>query len=307
MIYPNAVIAGAPKCGTTSLFHYLAEHPEVCASTSKETFFLIDKDYPLFRPEWNYHTKGLDGYMYFFEGCVNEKPKLRIEATADYIYQKTPIEVLPKLAVIPKIVFSLRKPGDRIYSLYNFAKNNMAVIDKSVSFSSLIRDIQKEESCSLRKKNQIIVKKAIQHSRYAGYLKEWIKAFGRENIHVLLFETLTSDPKNALYSISNFLEIDFKFYQNFDFKKKNQSVTVKHQWLHRIKRKYGMKISLPKFRRLGKRLYENINIDNSKIVKTEEDITTINEINQMFYEDNRRLEDLLDMDFSAWDIVRLTH
>jgi len=43
-IFPNLVIAGAPKSGTSSLFFWLAAHPEVCGSQKKETYFLADKD-----------------------------------------------------------------------------------------------------------------------------------------------------------------------------------------------------------------------------------------------------------------------
>jgi len=38
-VYPNLVVAGAPKCGTSSLYFWLAAHPEVAASREKETFF----------------------------------------------------------------------------------------------------------------------------------------------------------------------------------------------------------------------------------------------------------------------------
>ena len=39
---PNVIIAGAPKCGTSSLYFWLSAHPEVKASMVKETFFFAD-------------------------------------------------------------------------------------------------------------------------------------------------------------------------------------------------------------------------------------------------------------------------
>ena len=41
------IIAGASKAGTTSVFNYLANHPQICASVAKETRFFLDLDYPL--------------------------------------------------------------------------------------------------------------------------------------------------------------------------------------------------------------------------------------------------------------------
>ena len=66
-VLPNTIVAGAPKCGTTSVFRYLADHPEVCASNVKETRFLIDPGYPLFDAAANFSIHGLGGYERFFD------------------------------------------------------------------------------------------------------------------------------------------------------------------------------------------------------------------------------------------------
>ena len=44
MTFPNLVIAGAPRCGTSSLFRWLADHPNVCTSAATETRYLLDAD-----------------------------------------------------------------------------------------------------------------------------------------------------------------------------------------------------------------------------------------------------------------------
>ena len=41
------IIGGTTKAGTTSLHAYLSDHPQVCASSIKETRFFLDRDYPL--------------------------------------------------------------------------------------------------------------------------------------------------------------------------------------------------------------------------------------------------------------------
>ena len=41
------IIGGTTKAATTSLYFYLADHPNVCASNIKETRFFLDADYPL--------------------------------------------------------------------------------------------------------------------------------------------------------------------------------------------------------------------------------------------------------------------
>ena len=43
MSFPNLLIAGFPKCGTTSLHHYLSEHPQIYMPKQKELHFFTHK------------------------------------------------------------------------------------------------------------------------------------------------------------------------------------------------------------------------------------------------------------------------
>lgn len=59
------IIGGTTKAGTTSIFRYLSAHPDVCASSLKETRFFLDKDYPL--PSTNrFNGSNLECYRVFF-------------------------------------------------------------------------------------------------------------------------------------------------------------------------------------------------------------------------------------------------
>lgn len=262
----------------------------------------MDKEYPLFQESWNYFSNGLDGYSKFFPKASNSKFKIKLEATADYIYQKTPIKVLPTLKKVPKIIFVLRKPEERVFSLYNFAKNNMAAIDKSVSFSEMVENIRMNNGSAFQKKNQIIVKNAIEHSRYSKYIEKWIGALGRDSFCVLKFDELVMSPHVNLEIVCTFLGINPDFYHNFDFQIKNQSFKVRNQWLHKLKRKYKNKIPFFGLRKIGKSFYDFINIDTSSRSRTEEEIKVLQMLKTELLNENRRLEKLLDMDFSSWDI-----
>lgn len=54
MVVPSLIIAGAPKCGTTSLFDYLIRHPDIGGSSVKETHYFMDCNYPLYNSKANY-------------------------------------------------------------------------------------------------------------------------------------------------------------------------------------------------------------------------------------------------------------
>ena len=50
---PSFLIIGAPKCGTTSLWLYLHEHPDVCMSQPKEPFYFDSEYYQ----GWDYYLE----------------------------------------------------------------------------------------------------------------------------------------------------------------------------------------------------------------------------------------------------------
>ena len=108
MTLPNLVIAGAPKCGTTSLFRWLADHPQVATSNVKETFFLMDRGHSMARKESNYHQHGLAAYESFFATCPADC-SIVLEATTHYLYQETALDVLSTLPSEPQIIFVLRE------------------------------------------------------------------------------------------------------------------------------------------------------------------------------------------------------
>ncbi|MEW6715877.1 MAG: hypothetical protein AB1345_00005, partial [Chloroflexota bacterium] len=78
------IIAGTTRAGTTSLFKYLSDHPDVCAASVKETGFFLDADYPNPPPTKYRAEDGLSRYESYFSSCP-EKP-VRLEATPGYLY-----------------------------------------------------------------------------------------------------------------------------------------------------------------------------------------------------------------------------
>ena len=130
------IIGGAPKCGTSTLFTWLAAHPDVCGSTPKETFFLMDEGHPLLN-RVNVHASGLGAYGSFFK----EKPGAahRLEGTTQYLYQTTPLSALVELEQPPHVVFVVRRPGARVYSSFRYTANNLARLRRPLEFVDYVR------------------------------------------------------------------------------------------------------------------------------------------------------------------------
>ncbi len=295
-VTPSLIIAGAPKCGSTSLFDWLSSHPKVCASSVKETYFLMDEGYPLFRAENNIHKCGIEGYGNFFNHCI-KGDQLLLEATPDYLYQKTALQVIGSLPTLPIALFILRKPSHRVYSLYQFARNNVSVLPKNISFRSFVEAVMGNDSESFLR-NRPILQRAISHSQYVDYLECWVSRLG-EAVRVLLFEDMCDDPKGFMVDLSAQLGLDPTHYEDFDFSVKNQTYAVKHHALHRFKRKLSKCLPHGAYRQLLRGIYAMLNTQVAS-KKSSDDVLMLETLDQHFLPYNKRLENLLDIDLSVW-------
>lgn len=301
MILPNTVIAGAPKCGTSSLFTWLVDHPEVCGSGFKETRYFLDPDHPLLDPRSNYHEHGMAGYASHFRHCDGGRAKVILEATPHYLYQRTALEVLSGLDPLPTLVFLLRKPSDRTYSEFQFARNNRAVIDRGVTFREFVA-LVKSEDPSLGGRRQLDA--AIDHGKYITYLEAWADRFPRSKIHVFLFEDLQRDNRSFMQDVAASLEIDPGFYQTYNFPLKNLTYQVKFQVLHRVRSAVGRRIPRGPAKKLlhkaTRRVYSAINIERIRPAKTPDDYEVLAELDGEFAPYNSRLAREIGVDLSAW-------
>lgn len=302
---PNVIIGGAPKSGTSSLYNWLVAHPDVCPSKIKETFYLMDQDNALLHPKYNYHLQGLTGYQRYFEHCSDDC-QLRIEATTHYLYQQTALEVLSGIEPLPKVIFMLRKPSRRLYSEYEFTCNNLATLDKNVSFTQAIDLIQNYPVEVLEKysnpRTAKNFKQAINRTCYLEYLLKWREKIGSDNMHVFLFEELKQDPRTFVKKVATILGIDPYFYEDYEFAPRNQTFMVKNQILHRNARKIAKKMPKSSFKNFLINSYLVLFARKKKSQSiSSEDLKTLQELDEYFAPLNQELAKEFDLDMSLWN------
>ncbi len=196
------LIFGAMKCGTTSLFNYLAEHPQISACKSKEpNFFTHEKSWRkgirYYRTLWEYNP-GIHSTA--MEASINYSKIPRLPNAAERIYN---MALDKKLNF--KLIYIIRNPIDRI-------------------ISHCIHDL--EEQWSIRYKHLIvhgIPYPAIEASKYAMQLDEYYKRFSAGNILLLKADDLKVEPQKVLNQICHFLEIDDSFHFSNFAKQHNRS------------------------------------------------------------------------------------
>jgi len=304
MNLPNLVIAGAPKCGTSSLFKWLADHTQVCGSNAKETFYLMDEGHPLLRKSSNFHRHGLEGYRAHFNRGANGC-RVLFEATTHYLYQRTALEVLSGLPEPPHIVFVLRKPSERVYSSFQYSKNNLANVRRDLSFSQFIEELKRDHDSPLideyAGESAYVLRNDIRYSRYIEYLRPWIARFGSERVHVLLFEEMKRDARAFMQNLARRVRIDPAFYDSYGFPLRNETIRIKHATLHRgVRRLNGLGPRGP-LKSLVKNIYLKAQSARTTEGVTAEDRRTLAELEREFQPFNQRLASELGLDISAWN------
>lgn len=253
----NLIIAGVNKAGTTSLFSYLAKHPNICGSTVKETCFFLPIRYGESLP-------AIDNYQQYFDGCSNERWYL--ESTPGYFYGGKPLvqEIVTKLDR-PKIIIVLRDPLKRLLSFYKF-QINMLKLEKGLSFSSYIECCLNlnDDDYSKRENNPFF---GVEGGMYYKYINDWIDGFG-DDLMVVWFEQLQNSPQELMKTISNWIGVDCDYYDEEKFTVENKTVAYKNAYLQSMALKvnqYGARYfrEYPSIKRFLRSCYYRLNGDKA--------------------------------------------
>lgn len=179
-------VIGAQKAGTTSLFQYLATHPDIFGALKKETKFFCKPTPSPKRPQ---------SYETYFEGRTRER--WAFEASPHYTQ-------FPKYTGVPqrihaafpdaRLIYIIRHPIERMYSHYIFRLASPSGRER-LSFEDAIRE------------NPVY----FDTSSYYRQLTQYLEFFPKSRIHVLLAEELSRDPRSVLKQVFEFLEVDSTF------------------------------------------------------------------------------------------------
>lgn len=295
---PNLVLAGAPKCGTSSLFNWLAVHPEICGSAPKETFYFMDKFHPLSRAEANYHAHGLTKYQFFEH---HSPAKFFIDATTHYLYQKTALQFFAACDPQPYVIFVLRKPSDRIFSSFSYTQNNLARLDQTLSFETftdllLQHNIDQIKECFHSEESYFVLQRDLQYSQYYDFLIHWKKHFSPDRLKIVLFEEMRANQKAIISEIAQNLGIDPSFYNDFNFQQKNQTVSIRNSWLHRNLRRMAPSLPNNKLKTMLKSFY----FSAQKHSQSDQSTQALERLDRYFESHNQKLAQAFDLDLSCW-------
>ncbi|MBC8388145.1 MAG: sulfotransferase [Actinobacteria bacterium] len=300
MKFPNFLIIGAQKAGTTSLYYYLKQHPEIFMLDEKEPrFFALmgsDLDYrgpddPSAKCEYI----SFSSYKKLFKKVKGEKAVG--ECSTLYLYSLEAPGNIKKNIPDVKIIAVLRNPIERAYSNYVYAyQNGHETIDL---FSKALR----EEEIRIEEKWG-----PLWHYKSKGFyteqLKRYYELFSPNQILIFLYDDLKEQPVSVCQKIFRFLNVDDTFVPDISYRY-NVTGIPKIKWLHRFIRDPSrlkfFYLPIPsKIRNYIKKGINQLNISNKQKLKLEFTSEDRKYLKAIYNDEIKSLEKLFNKDLSNW-------
>ena len=284
----NFFIVGAPKSGTTSLYYYLDEHPEVEMSREKE-------------PDYFSHESIQNQGMYYGNQRIDSEKKYHSlfnkaskgvifgEASVSYLFYNTVAEKIKRYNSDAKIIIMLRNPIDRAFSHYLMDFRLGLVSD---SFENIINKTSKA------KNTHLFFQQYIEVSEYSNQIDRYLKEFDANKILFIDYEDFKKDTSKVVRNVYAFLDINSEYKANI-YKKHNPFTMSKNNFIRFIYSFIFIRNILTLL--FPKKLVASIRSlffkqDNKPVLSEE----TRRQLKQYFKKDVLKLNQIMNKNFSKW-------
>lgn len=322
---PNAIVIGAPRSGTTSVYEYMNAHPDVYMSPVKEPDFFsspsLDAVYTSdtrdtathdMREEDAQRSRALqedcDRYVALFNGAGDQK--IRGEASAIYLGHPTAAEHIRRYVPDAKLIAILRDPAERFHSHYVHGKRVYGDVGwKTANGSGHGRSLDEEVAAVVDRAcrqgftgpGTTDAEVWVRSGFYFRHLTRFRSNFPEEQIRVFLFEDLVRDTKGLMTEIFRFVEVDDSFVlpttEAF-----NASVVPRNQRLFRLFTRqnplmgFARSVSPTLIRAVAMRMRNRALASGKPVL----DPAMRQKLVSIYREDIKQLQGLVGRDLSAW-------
>ncbi|MFD0979405.1 sulfotransferase family protein [Tropicimonas aquimaris] len=295
---PDFILIGAGRSGTTSLYHYLAQHPQIAMSQVKETNYFcwcvegeaIDD---VETAEVTYLVRSDADYTNQFSHAL--PTQLCGEASPRYLYAPGVAERIASDAPHARLIAILRNPIERAWSNWMGLRNAGA---EDRSFEQMIE----AEIRSLERPLQPGERSILRAGMYHEHLSRYLEVVPRNRLLVLLFDDFKRAPGDVLASVFRFLEVDQSAVINVSVRF-NPTGVPRNQFLDRITAKSpltaALKTSLPT--PIARPLYRTaMRLRASNRARPDMSAQARTKLQELYRADTEALEYFLGRDLSAW-------
>jgi len=236
---PHFIILGGMKCGSTALYQYLIQHPDIVGASVKEVHFFDNR-----------FDRGLSWYRKHFPLKASLGSRLTGEASPSYIFHPAVAERIKLVLPDVKLIVLLRNPVDRAYSHYHHT------LRKGYEKLSFKDAIESEPERLNGERERILADASYRSPTFAAFsyvtrgiyweqLERYYQHFDRSQILVLKSEDLFYDPQSVTNRVSAFLGLES--FRLKDPTPKNKAsyvrkITATHEQLYAFYRPHNEKL-----------------------------------------------------------------
>lgn len=290
---PNFFIIGAPKCGTTSLAAWLAEHPNIYIPPVKEPHF--------FNTDLHYNNvQSRSQYEGLFRGSTKEHKAVG-EASVFYLYSKVAVPLIEQGLPGSRYIVMIRNPVEMAYSLY---EQQMFSGNEHITDFGKAWGLSEERARGRHVKRRCREPALLAYSRVCRLGEQLARLFERvprERVLVLLLSDVKKNPRAEYLRILSLLNVADD--GRTDFPARNSAKERRWPYIHHavnlahtLKRQLG----LPSY---GSRLSKAIEAANTR-TRSRVPLSLEIEKNMISYfrDDVELLEELLMHNLSSWKV-----
>ena len=214
---PDFFIVGAPKCGTTALYEYLKQHPEVFMPREVKEPHFFGSDF-----NTSFFIREKQEYLSLFANARDEK---RVgEASVWYLYSKKAAAEIKDFAPAAKIIVMLRNPIDMMHALHSQRLFNGSedIMDFSIALNA-----EEDRKRGLRMPPHPHLVEGLFYREVAKYTEQvqrYLEVFGAAPVKIIIYDDFKQDTARVYREVCAFLDVDTEFKANFRVINANKSV-----------------------------------------------------------------------------------
>lgn len=298
MTMPNFLLIGTAKAGTTAIYFYIAQHPQIFMSELKEPMFFVSmNEKPDFKgPGCDKLNRNIiynfEDYQALFAGTNGQRAIG--EASTWYLYYPQACQRIKQALPNAKLMACLRHPVERAYSAFLHL-----IRDGLETYSDFGQAIRAEPQ-RVRDHWEYMYHYT-RMSLYYEQCKRYLDTFGRDQVRFYLYEDFEADPLPVLRDMFGFLEVDDTFVPDTDARPNAGLRKPKSRLLHSFLMqpsllKSAMKPFIPQ--KLRRRLTTKVKMKNLAKPPFMPEVRA--ELLALFRDDVLRTQDLIGKDLSHW-------
>ncbi len=278
--------------------YYLSQHPDICLPEKEMDFF--GNDLLFTHPRCT-----IEQYLAHFD-TPEAKFRRRVgEKSVFYLYSKRAAYEIRDFAGAADIIIMLRNPVDMLYSLHSHMLRTGG--EEIEDFRAALEDESIRKPGARLPENELIISGFfyMEVGKYTDQVKRYFDRFGREKVHIIIYDDLKQDAASVYQETLCFLNIDDRFQPRFEVVNPNKQVRSKTfrslLWTlksHPLARSL-VRATVP--RPLRREVLQRLGQLNTKYVtRPAMDPELRVELQRKFHPEVQRLSELLGRDLTHW-------